>query len=80
MRIISNRAFQNTFKLLLTEKKKSVKQVSEYLGISQQAIYGWLSGQKIPSIDNMATLSDFFDVEPMVLIPIVEMGESEKIS
>lgn len=43
---------------LMKQNKLTVKQLQEYLGFStQQAIYNWLNGKCLPSIDNLYTLS-----------------------
>lgn len=41
----------------------SVADVQEYMGFStQQAVYHWLNGRSLPSIDNMYALSELFQV------------------
>lgn len=36
------------------------KKLSAEIGVSQNSIYQWYSGQKLPSLDNLCVLSDTF--------------------
>lgn len=52
-----------TIKRLMDENNISVKDLQKLLRLaSVQAIYYWLNGDKIPSIDNLCILSHFFNV------------------
>jgi len=48
---------------LLDEKHISVRQVAEYMGFEQpQAVYKWLSGKSLPTVDNLVALSWYLDI------------------
>jgi transcriptional regulator with XRE-family HTH domain len=50
-------------KMLMDERGMSVKDVREKLGEgSLVAIYKWINGQHLPSIDNLVILSRVFEV------------------
>ena len=52
-----------TIKRLMDENGITVKDLQQMLRLSSvQAIYYWLSGDKIPSIDNLCVLSHIFNV------------------
>lgn len=36
------------------------KKLSEEIGVSQNSIYQWYNGQKLPSLDNLCVLADTF--------------------
>ena len=36
----------------------TVPEISEAAGISEQAVYKWLSGETLPSLDNLGVLRD----------------------
>ena len=43
------------------EKEFTVKYIAENLYVSEQAVYRWLRGDKLPSIDNLCALADLFE-------------------
>ena len=48
---------------LLNEKHISVRQVADYMGFEQpQAVYKWLSGKSLPTVDNLLALSRYLDI------------------
>ena len=50
-------------KHLMTVRGLNVKDVQNYLGFStQQAVYHWLSGRSLPTIDNIYALSALLQV------------------
>ena len=77
MRMISTKVFQKMFHRLLEERHMNVKEIADYLSISQQAVYRWLHGETIPSIDTMLCLADLFSLEVADLIPVVELPDKE---
>ena len=50
-------------KELLEERGVTVQDIQEAMGLaSPQAVYRWLRGSNMPSVDNLYALSRFFDV------------------
>mgnify|MGYP004626988533 CR=1 FL=1 len=50
-------------KELMDARKLSVQDVQEAMGLaSPQAVYRWLCGSNLPSVDNLYALSRFLDV------------------
>ena len=48
----------------MEEKHLSVKDVQSYLGFATpQAVYHWLGGRSLPSIDNLYALSQLFQMQ-----------------
>ena len=48
---------------LMDERKLSVKDVQQFLGLgSVQSVYHWLNGKSMPTIDNLYALSELFQV------------------
>lgn len=43
---------------LVTEKFGSVRKASAWIGISDNAIYHWKNGSKMPSIDNLLMIAE----------------------
>ncbi len=55
---IQQKATGKRIKTLLTEKGYSVKDIQIVMGFENpQAIYKWISGKSLPSIDNLLILS-----------------------
>lgn len=53
----------NRIRYLMDSLGLSVVDVQKYMGFStQQAIYHWLNGRSLPSLDNMYALSELFKV------------------
>ena len=49
--------------LLRKKRKLSIKDIQEALGFSSpQAIYKWIWGKNLPTIDNLVILANIFDV------------------
>ena len=60
-------------KMLMDERGMSVKDVREKLGDgSLVAIYKWINGQRLPSIDNLVILSRIFGVPVEKILVIKE--------
>ena len=50
-------------KELMTARELSVQDVQDAMGLaSPQAVYRWLCGSNLPSVDNLYALSRFLDV------------------
>ena len=61
----------NQIKSLLTEKGYTVKDVQNVMGFENpQAIYKWISGKSLPSLDNLVILSRFLhtSIEDILVI------------
>jgi transcriptional regulator with XRE-family HTH domain len=43
-----------------SEQGKSVKEIAEYLGISNVSVYKWFRGESLPTLDNLFALSVYF--------------------
>lgn len=56
-------------------KGLSSQQLADYLSISISAVYHWLQGRKVPSIDNLILLSELFEcsVDEIIEIKKVEL-------
>ncbi len=62
---------------LLTMHGITVRDLQEALGLeSQQAIYKWMNGRALPSVDNLAALSGLLRT-PMDEIIVYEVGDVE---
>lgn len=57
------RATGTHIKELMTARELSVQDVQVAMGLaSPQAVYRWLCGSNLPSVDNLYALSRFFEV------------------
>jgi len=55
-------------KKAIKESGSSVSEVGKQIGISATAIYNWLRGESIPSIDNLFILAELLHKRPDELI------------
>lgn len=61
--VIDMEATGDTIRRLRIEKGVSVKELSQFLGLSDvRAVYKWQRGETLPSIDNLLALSLFLNV------------------
>ena len=61
--VIDMRATGTHIKELMTARELSVQDVQDAMGLaSPQAVYRWLCGSNLPSVDNLYALSRFFEV------------------
>ena len=61
--VIDMRATGTHIKELMDARELSVQDVQEAMGLaSPQAVYRWLYGSNLPSVDNLYALSRFFEV------------------
>jgi transcriptional regulator with XRE-family HTH domain len=61
--IIDMEATGNNIRHLRIEKGVSVKELSQFLGLSDvRAVYKWQRGETLPSIDNLLALSILLEV------------------
>lgn len=49
-------------KCLMEERNISIREVSEYMEVSFQAVYRWLKGETLPTISNMYILGQMLGV------------------
>ena len=54
--------FSDRLKALRTERKISVKDLAEKVGINAQTIYAYESGERQPSLNPLCWLADYFGV------------------
>lgn len=61
--VIDMRATGAHIKALMTAREVTVQDVQNAMGLaSPQAVYRWLCGSNLPSVDNLYALSRFLDV------------------
>ncbi len=61
-------------KKIMTEKKLSVKDIQSFLKLeSVQAVYKWIWGYSIPTIDNLVALSILFNtpIDKIIVIDFI---------
>ena len=62
--VIDMRATGTHIKELMDARKLSVQDVQEAMGLaSPQAVYRWLCGSNLPSVDNLFALSRYLNVQ-----------------
>ena len=62
--VIDMRATGTHIKELMDTRELSVQDVQEALGLaSPQAVYRWLCGSNLPSVDNLFALSRYLNVQ-----------------
>ena len=64
-----------TIHKIRTESKLSQRQFSEILGVSQQSVQKWESGQSTPDLDKIIMISKYFDISLDALI----LGNNNRI-
>lgn len=61
--VIDKRKTGIRLRRLMDERKLSVKDVQQFLGLgSVQSVYHWLNGKSMPTIDNLYAMSELFQV------------------
>jgi transcriptional regulator with XRE-family HTH domain len=60
--------FARNLKALLGAHGLTGKQAGQLTGVSPNAISGWLTGQREPSLSSMHKLAEFFEVDPFKLL------------
>ena len=62
--VIDRRATGTHIKELMDARELSVQDVQEAMGLaSPQAVYRWLCGSNLPSVDNLFALSRYLNVQ-----------------
>lgn len=64
---MKNRLGEN-LKILLAEKQESIEELSQYLGLSRQAVSLYVNGKTQPSIEGLLRISQYFSVSVDYLI------------
>ena len=59
--------FSVRFKRLMQEKKFTLNFIAKRLGVRQATVYSWLTGEKIPSLENVFGLCAFLGTTPNYL-------------
>lgn len=60
--------FPETLEVLLAYKHTSVRKFSEYSGISEASIRGWLAGKNSPTCAQIYRICDYFQITPNFLL------------
>lgn len=60
MRVLNLQRTAYKLENLIDKNDTTVKQLSNYLGVSQTSVYNWLRADKMPSIDNLVSMTGFF--------------------
>lgn len=61
-------------KQCITENDSCVVDLANYLGVTLNAVYKWLHGQCLPTIDNLVAIANYFGttIDDLVVTRIVE--------
>lgn len=59
---MKNNIFGNNLKLLRLEKGLSQKALGEILGVCNQTVSFWETGNREPDLDTVKTIAEYFDV------------------
>lgn len=62
MKVLDEKQTGKNIKQLMKARNITVINLSATLSISAQAIYRWIEGRKMPTIDNLVILADVLDV------------------
>lgn len=78
-----NNVLAGNLKRLMERKSKRAVDVANGIGVSQATVSEWLKGRKIPRMDKVQKLANFFEVETSALIgssqlPIQIVSENEQ--
>lgn len=60
---IDIKATGNKIKSIMESNACSAKVLANSLGVSNQAVYKWLNGQALPSLENLYQISKLFNVK-----------------
>ena len=61
---IDTSATGQNIRIIMANRRKTVKDVQRAMGLaSVQAVYKWLYGQSLPTIDNLVALASLLDVK-----------------
>lgn len=80
-RIIDPQKTGQNIKRLMSEKEVDVTDLQKFFNFAApQAIYKWLSGQSLPSVDNLYALSGFLEtpIDNILVSNSKESSELEK--
>lgn len=71
--IINTVATGTSIKSWMDTKGYSIADLSEMMGLSYMAIYKWIKGYALPSIDNFVFLAAIFDIKIDDLLVLEEV-------
>lgn len=75
LRVIDTEATAVNIKKLFAEREMDPKMIAEYMGFkSPVAVYKWLAGKSIPSLDNLFQLSLVLDVTIEEIIVVKDIS------
>ena len=63
MPIIDMKETGRNIKKMMKQNGISVKDMQDVFGLTEQAIYKWMQGKSLPSIDNMVLIAKTFNVK-----------------
>lgn len=75
-----NRIIAKNLASLLRNKNRTQLELAEYLGVTQATVSNWCNGVKMPRMDKIDKICDFFDVKRSALMSASpELDEAERI-
>lgn len=73
---ISKKGTGKNIRKLLAEKEITVREIQEEMELdSPQAVYKWLNGKALPSLENLMTLGDILNVSMEEILAVEDTGE-----
>ena len=64
-----------TIHAIMRNRDMSVSRVAEKIGVTRPAIYKWLKGENMPTIDNLCNLSDVLRCIMEDLLNVTELED-----
>ena len=65
---VIRKTFQRNLVRLFAEKNKMKKDLADYVGVSANTVTSWCAGQKVPRMDKLDMICNFFHVERSELL------------
>lgn len=62
LRQVNIKATGERIQQLRKERGIAVRQISDAIGVNPYAVYKWIWGKSLPTVDNLVMLADFFGV------------------
>lgn len=73
---ISKKGTGKNIRKLLAEKEITVREIQEEMELdSPQAVYKWLNGKALPSLENLMTLGNILNVSMEEILAVEDTGE-----
>ncbi len=73
MRVLDIKAFACTLEKAIENSDYTIKDVSDYLDVSVQAVYSWLDGSKLPKLERLVPLAYLLDIKIDELLPTIDV-------